>query len=195
MTVTLLVGGARSGKSTIGQRLAAVGGGPVTVVATADRSFADDGSADTEMADRIRAHRADRPEAWATVEAPIELPRALTDAGPTVLVDCVTLWLSNLMLGGADDAALARSVDEMATACVARTGTTIVIANDVGSGIVPMEALSRRFRDAHGRMNQRLAAVADRSFLVVAGRLLELRDPVDHLPELEKSVVDRAQLS
>ena len=189
MTVTLLVGGARSGKSTIGQRLAAAGGGPVTVVVTADRSFADDGSADAEMADRIRAHRTDRPEAWVTVEAPIELPRALADAGPTVLVDCVTLWLSNLMLGGTGDAALASKVDELAMACAARTGTTIVIANDVGSGIVPMEALSRRFRDAHGRMNQRLAAVADRSFLVVAGRLLELREPVDQLPELTGSWV------
>ncbi|MDA3038160.1 MAG: bifunctional adenosylcobinamide kinase/adenosylcobinamide-phosphate guanylyltransferase [Actinomycetota bacterium] len=184
--MTLLVGGARSGKSTIGQRLAAAaaGGQQVVVVVTADPSFADEGSADPEMVDRIRAHRADRPTAWATVEAPIDLARALTDAGPTVLVDCVTVWLSNLMLGGADDIELAGAVDVVATACAARAGATIVITNDVGSGIVPMEALSRRFRDAHGRMNQRLAAVADRSFLVVAGRLLELRDPIDHLPEL-----------
>lgn len=184
MTVTLLIGGARSGKSTIGQRLAAADGGPVTVVVTADSSFVDAGLGDTEMADRIRAHRADRPESWTTTEAPVDLPHALAVAGPTVLIDCVTLWLSNLMLAGADDAELRIAFDELAVACAAREGTTIIVANEVGSGVVPMETLSRRFRDAHGRLNQRLATVADRAFLVVAGRLLELSHPARHLPEL-----------
>ncbi len=184
MTVTLLLGGARSGKSTIGQRLAAADGGPVTVVVTAESPLTDTGFIDTEMADRIRAHRADRPDSWATVEAPVDLPNAVAVAGRTVLIDCVTLWLSNLMLGGADDAELRVAFDELTAACTARVGTTIIIANEVGSGVVPMEALSRRFRDAHGRLNQQLATVADRAFLVVAGRLLELDQPARHLPEL-----------
>ncbi len=105
-----------------------------------------------------------------------------------MLIDCVTLWLSNLLLTGADDAELRVAFDELAAACTARPGTTIIIANEVGSGVVPMEALSRRFRDAHGRLNQRLAAVADRAFLVVAGRLLELSHPARHLPELTEAL-------
>ena len=120
------------------------------------------------MRARVAAHRAERGDAgWRTVEEPLDLPAALRDAsGQPALVDCLTLWLSNLLLGGHDIAAAAAALD---TALDARTAPTVLVANEVGLGIVPDNALARRFRDEAGRLNQRVAARADAVVLMVAG--------------------------
>lgn len=161
MLLTLVLGGARSGKSRYAERLLAGAPPPWIYVATAD-------ALDEEMAQRIAEHKARRDGRWQTVEAPRDLAGALlgVPASTSVLIDCVTLWLSNLLLAEADiedemkrlDAALAQS-----------QGTTVIVANEVGFGIVPDNALARRFRNLQGWLNQRLAARADRVVLMVAG--------------------------
>jgi adenosylcobinamide kinase / adenosylcobinamide-phosphate guanylyltransferase len=153
--VTLVLGGARSGKSAWAEN--ALKGG--TYIATAE-------ALDHEMADRIRRHRHRRGPAWSTVEAPIELPDAIEEARRPLLVDCLTLWLSNLMQAGRDvDAETGR----LCAALGAGPGPVVVVANEVGLGIVPDNPLARAFRDHAGRVNQRVAAVADRVVLMVAG--------------------------
>ena len=156
--LTLLVGGARSGKSSLAVRMAT---GEVVFVATAEPG-------DAEMAARIEAHRAERPGSWVTVEAPVDLTGALRDAPPDacVIVDCLTLWVANTM-----DETLAR---EAAGIAAARPGDTIVVTNEVGMGIVPANELARTYRDLLGRVNAIWADAADRVLLVVAGRTLEL---------------------
>jgi adenosylcobinamide kinase/adenosylcobinamide-phosphate guanylyltransferase len=157
--LTLVLGGARSGKSRHAESL--FGPGPRTYIATA-QAF------DDEMRDRIAAHRADRASAgWLTIEEPLELARALlvTDGSP-VLVDCLTLWLSNLMLA---DREIAPAVTALEAALAGRTARAVLVSNEVGLGIVPDNALARRFRDEAGRLHQRLAAQADTVTLVVAG--------------------------
>lgn len=171
MPLTVLLGGARSGKSTLAVRRARGFGGPVMFVATGQ-------ARDTEMAERIARHRADRPTDWSTVEAPVELAAALTGAPPgaCVIVDCLSLWVSNLLeRGDAEDAvtALARAAAGIAAA---RTTPTIAVSNEVGMGIVPVNELARRYRDALGRVNAIWAAAAADAALVVAGRLLALTD-------------------
>ena len=156
-----MLGGARSGKSRYAEGLIARSPQPWIYVATAEVR-------DDEMAERIAAHRARRDAGWQTVEAPHDLADALeaTPAGAAVLVDCLTLWLSNLMEGAFDiDAQTARLQDVLAD----RTGPTVLVANEVGLGIVPDNALARRFRDAQGILNQRLAAQATRVVMMVAG--------------------------
>lgn len=164
MTVTLLLGGARSGKSTAAQRLAEAAGGPPVYVATARV-----GDGDDEFAARVARHRADRDDRWTTVEEPLDLVRVLRDqrrAGRVVVVDCLTLWLTNLLLDERDvAAAVAGLCDELAV----DRGAVALVSNEVGQGIVPMHELSRRFRDEQGWCNQRVAAVADRVRLLVAG--------------------------
>ena len=155
-----MLGGARSGKSRYAEGLIARSPQPWIYVATAEVR-------DDEMAERIAAHRARRDAGWQTVEAPHDLADALeaTPAGAAVLVDCLTLWLSNLMEGAFDiDAQTARLQDVLAD----RTGPTVLVANEVGLGIVPDNALARRFRDAQGILNQRLAAQATRVVMMVA---------------------------
>jgi adenosylcobinamide kinase/adenosylcobinamide-phosphate guanylyltransferase len=123
---------------------------------------------DDEMAERIAAHRARRNAGWRSVEAPHDLAGAL-DTAPAdlrLLVDCITLWLSNRMLADAD---LEYEIERLEDALARRAGTTVLVSNEVGYGIVPENALARRFRDMQGRLNQRLAARADRVVLVVAG--------------------------
>ncbi|MEO6717552.1 MAG: bifunctional adenosylcobinamide kinase/adenosylcobinamide-phosphate guanylyltransferase [Novosphingobium sp.] len=166
--VTLLLGGARSGKSRFAQQWAEDHPGPLVYIATATAS-------DGEMADRIARHRHDRGERWLTVEEEIDLPAALTacqaEAG-AIVVDCITLWLSNLMLGGHDvDAGLARLVDALRRL----TKPVYVVSNEVGSGIVPEYPLGRAFRDEAGRVNQQLAQCAARVTLIVAGLPLWLK--------------------
>jgi adenosylcobinamide kinase / adenosylcobinamide-phosphate guanylyltransferase len=158
MPLTLLIGGARSGKSSLALRLAE---GEVVFIATGE-------AGDAEMAERIDAHRAERPPSWRTVEAPIDLTGALRDAPPDacVIVDCLTLWVANTM-----DEARAR---EAAALAVARPGQTIAVTNEVGLGIVPANELARSYRDLLGRVNTIWAEAADRVLLVVAGRTLEL---------------------
>jgi adenosylcobinamide kinase/adenosylcobinamide-phosphate guanylyltransferase len=156
---TLVIGGARSGKSRYAESLIAALPPPWIYVATAQAH-------DAEMAERIAAHRARRGGQWRTIEAPRDLVGALraNNLAPT-LIDCLTLWLSNLMLADADiDAEIDRLEGELAS-----TSKVVLVANEVGSGIVPDNALARRFRDWQGILNQRIAARADRVVLVVAG--------------------------
>jgi len=159
--LTLVLGGARSGKSRYAESLITARAPPWIYLATAQ-------AGDDEMVQRIAAHRARRNAGWQTIEAPHDLAGALDAAGARapLLVDCVTLWLSNRMLAEADvDAEVARLEDALAR----RIGAAVLVSNEVGYGIVPDNALARRFRDAQGRLNQRLAACADRVVLVVAG--------------------------
>jgi adenosylcobinamide kinase / adenosylcobinamide-phosphate guanylyltransferase len=159
--ITLVLGGARSGKSRYAERLIQALPAPWLYVATAE-------AADAEMAERIAAHRARRGDGWRTVEAPQHLGPALATSPlhAPLLVDCMTLWLSNRMLAQAD---IEREMGELAAALERRTGTLVLVSNEVGSGIVPENPLARRFRDLQGRLNQRLAARADRVVLLVAG--------------------------
>ena len=156
--ITLLIGGARSGKSALALRLAE---GEVVFIATAEPG-------DAEMAERIERHRAERPATWRTVEEPVDLAGALRDAPPDacVIVDCLTLWVANTM-----DEERAR---DAAAVAAARPGATIAITNEVGLGIVPANALAREYRDLLGRVNAIWAEAAERVLLVVAGRTLEL---------------------
>ena len=176
MALTLLLGGARSGKSALAVRAARGWGGPVEVVVTAE-------ARDAEMAARIRRHRAERPAGWRTVEAPRELEMALqgTAPGALVIVDCLTLWVANLMEQGLDDGRVEAMARSAAATAAARAAPTVAVSNEVGAGIVPADALSRRYRDLLGQVNAAWAAAADRSLLLVAGRALPLVDPLEVL--------------
>ncbi len=132
---------------------------------------------DDEMIDRIARHRADRPSNWLTVEAPRDLPERVGAVDPdhTLLLDCVSFWIANLVLGDDTDAEIERRIDVLAsTLADRRDGPTIVVTNEVGQGIVPADSISRRFRDLNGQANRALATVLDRSLLVVAGQVVEL---------------------
>lgn len=164
----LVLGGARSGKSRHAQAIAEARGGALVFIATA-QAF------DGEMIDRIARHRADRDDRWTTLEAPVALPAAIraADAPDTVmLVDCLTLWASNLLLG---DHPIDPAVDALVAALSPTQGTIVLVANEVGYGIVPDNALARRFRDVAGLLNQRVAAAVDRVDLVAAGIALRLK--------------------
>lgn len=165
--VTLVLGGARSGKSSHAERLLA-GHSPRSYIATAQ-------AGDEEMAARIAHHRDRRGTGWHTVEAPLELPDAImreADAGNHMLVDCVTLWLSNLMLDKRDTAHALSGL----TRALATVSTRIVlVSNEVGMGIVPENALARSFRDLAGLANQEIAAAAHEVIFVAAGLPLTLK--------------------
>jgi adenosylcobinamide kinase / adenosylcobinamide-phosphate guanylyltransferase len=158
--ITLVLGGARSGKSRFAERLIAATPPPWLYIATAE-------ALDTEMASRIATHQARRSADWVTREAPHDLTAALTSAADRpVLIDCLTLWLSNRMLAEAD---VETEVVALLQALAQHKNTVVAVANEVGLGIVPDNALARRFRDLQGVLNQRIAAVADRVILMVAG--------------------------
>ena len=164
----LVLGGARSGKSSFAERLAMESGLDRVYIATAE-------AGDQEMGDRIAHHRARRGEGWRTIEAPDRLEEALASAageGRAVLVDCLTLWLSNLIHRDAD--ANARSAT-LCTALRRAPGLIVIVSNEIGLGLVPETPLGRRFRDAHGRLNQVVAAAADRVVFVAAGLPLFLK--------------------
>lgn len=164
--LTLVLGGARSGKSRHAEALITELPGPWVYVATAEAQ-------DAEMAARIAAHRAARGDGWRTMEAPLDLPGALAGAGGApVLVDCLTLWLTNLLLAGRDVAA-ARAA--LLGALAARSAATVLVSNEVGLGIVPESALARVFRDEAGRLHQALAARADRVLFMVAGLAMTVK--------------------
>jgi adenosylcobinamide kinase/adenosylcobinamide-phosphate guanylyltransferase len=168
MAVTLILGGARSGKSRFAENLACAGRQTPVYIATAE-------AGDAEMHARITEHQARRGSAWTTVEEPLdiaELIAAHAAAGSHLLVDCLTLWLSNLMAAERDAAAAA---DRLASALAAASGDVTLVSNEVGLGIVPMNALARDFRDEAGRLNQRIAQVADTVFFMVAGLPLALK--------------------
>ena len=165
--MTLVLGGARSGKSNYAETLATAIPPPWIYVATAQ-------AGDEEMRLRIAEHQAARGQGWSTVEAPLDLPRALLSApgGTPILVDCITLWLSNLMLGGRDVDA---SVVALELALKRRQAPTIVVSNEVGLGIVPDTPLGRDFRDKAGVLNQRLASLANRVIFMVAGQPMTVK--------------------
>lgn len=161
-----MLGGARSGKSRYAESLVTALPPPWLYVATAE-------AGDSEMVARIAAHQARRGPSWTTIETPRNVAETLgTHADTPTLVDCLTLWLSNVMLADADVDAEIEQLDE----ALARAAAPIVlVANEVGFGIVPDSALGRRFRDLQGLLNQRIAARADRVVLVVAGLPLTLK--------------------
>jgi adenosylcobinamide kinase/adenosylcobinamide-phosphate guanylyltransferase len=170
MALTFLVGGARSGKSSLAVRLAAESGRTVVFVATSE-------ARDEEMAARIALHRGERPPEWTTVEALLDLGGALAAAPEEacVVLDCLTLWTSNALEAGWSDEAVAHAAEEVARLAASRAAPTVVVSNEVGLGVVPDTPLGRRYRDVHGRVNAIVAAAAERACLVVAGRALELR--------------------
>jgi adenosyl cobinamide kinase/adenosyl cobinamide phosphate guanylyltransferase len=167
MPFVLLLGGARSGKSAMAERLALDSGAPVTFIATAEPG-------DDEMAVRIRRHRDQRPHSWRTVEAPLELLAAVRSASRSdfLVVDCLTLWVSNLLEKGVDSTEIQVAAENVAHELSGRQG--VAVTNEVGLGIVPANELARIFRDVLGTVNARFAASAGRAILMVAGRALEL---------------------
>lgn len=167
MTVELIIGGARSGKSTLAERRATDSGLEVVYIATAT-------AGDDEMVERIAHHRQRRPAQWRTVEEPLQLAavlRAEAAAGRCILIDCITLWLTNLMLGPGLDPERSLLLEALPTL----PGRVILVSNEVGWGVVPMNELGRRFADEQGRINQAIAAACSRVTLVVAGQALELK--------------------
>lgn len=165
--LTLVLGGARSGKSRYAESLIEALPPPWIYLATAE-------ARDAEMAQRIAAHRARRNQSWRTIEAPHDLAGAVRAAPEqaAVLVDCLTLWLSNRMLAEAD---MDQEIGMLEAALANHAGTMVLVANEVGSGIVPDNALARRFRDLQGTLNQRIAARASRVVLMVAGLPLQVK--------------------
>jgi adenosylcobinamide kinase / adenosylcobinamide-phosphate guanylyltransferase len=176
MPLTLLTGGIRSGKSQAAIRLAMAWGGPVALIATAE-------ARDEEMAERIRRHRTGRPVEWRTVEEPVALEAALIDVagGAFVVVDCLTLWVANLMERGLSDDHIEERAKNAASLASDKTSPSVAVTNEVGSGIVPANALARRFEDVLGRINAIWAEAADRVLLMVAGRAILLSDPMQVL--------------
>ena len=167
--LTLILGGARSGKSRHAQTLAEASGLAVTVVATAR-------AGDAEMAQRIARHRAERPAHWHTVEEPLALADTLARHAETSriqVVDCLTLWLLNLLEAGED--VFPRERAELLAVLPGLAGDVVLVANEVGLGVVPLGELSRRFVDEAGRLNQALAGIADEVVLVAAGLPLYLK--------------------
>ena len=162
MTLVVLLGGARSGKSTRAVNLASGAGAPVTFVATGE-------ARDEEMASRIEEHRLARPAAWTTIEEPLDLRSALeaAPAADTVVIDCLSLWVANLLEHE-------REPDDLAPVAAVRPGLTIAVSNEVGLGIVPVNALARRYRDVLGRVNADWVAASDEAFFCVAGRTIAL---------------------
>lgn len=171
-----ITGGARSGKSTFAEQLAVGFGAPLGYLATAR-------SLDGEMNDRIRKHQERRGTAWHTIEEPLHLAQTLRDqdgAYQAILIDCLTLWLTNLILQHdslTDDTEerIMADVDQLEAALSAMTTPVIIVSNEVGMGIVPEHRLGRIFRDIAGRANQALAAAADEAWLVTSGIPLRLK--------------------
>lgn len=166
--VILVLGGARSGKSGFAQKRAETFPNALTYVATA-QAF------DAEMTDRIARHRADRGPRWRTVECPLNLAQAIREtqnSDAVLLVDCLTLWISNLMMAEKD---IALASAELITALEAAVGTVVLVSNEVGQGIVPDNALARRFRDEAGWLHQAVAKVADEVWFVTAGLPQQLK--------------------
>ncbi len=174
----LILGGARSGKSRLAQRLVEDMKGPVAYVATGE-------AGDQEMEDRIRAHRIGRPEAWSTIEAPLDVGQAILSDGSgasVYIVDCVTLLASNALMRLPDsrrwegaEAVVMDQVRDLLAGYERSDANWIVVSNEVGFGLVPSNPLGRVYRDALGRANQRLAEAADIVYLSVAGLSLRLK--------------------
>ncbi|MEO6125296.1 MAG: bifunctional adenosylcobinamide kinase/adenosylcobinamide-phosphate guanylyltransferase [Ilumatobacteraceae bacterium] len=182
-SLTLLIGGARSGKSDLAvqigerhERSLDPASPTVTFIATAQRF-------DDDMDNRINRHRAERPP-WPTIEEPLALDAALalTPDDSLAIIDCLTLWVSNAMLAEWPDTDTEMAAARFARLAADRGGPTVVVTNEVGLGIHPETDLGRRYRDLLGRVNRSWAAAADRTLLLVAGRILPLHDPWEFLP-------------
>jgi adenosylcobinamide kinase/adenosylcobinamide-phosphate guanylyltransferase len=167
--LAVLIGGARSGKSALALERAASAEAVVFLAIGEGR--------DDEMAARIERHRRERPDRWTTVEEPLALVDALEAADPGVclVVDCLTLWVSNVMEAGRSDDEIEADANRAARAAATRSGATVVVTNEVGLGIVPDAPLGRRYRDLLGRVNAIFVAAADEALFVVAGRALPLQ--------------------
>jgi adenosylcobinamide kinase / adenosylcobinamide-phosphate guanylyltransferase len=167
MGVTLIIGGVRSGKSSKALELARREGGAVSFIATAQ-------ALDDEMADRITRHRLERPASWTTLETPIEVASDLRRVaqGDCVIIDCMTLWVSNCLETMSFNQ-IEQTATDLASVAAQRTGMTIVVSNEVGSGVVPMQQLARTYVDVMGRVNAIWSDVATTMLLMVAGRALE----------------------
>lgn len=163
----LITGGARSGKSTLAERMTLRLGTPAIYIATAE-------ALDDEMSERIARHRARRGPEWQTIAAPLDLVGALRDSDGQAprLVDCLTLWLSNLMFASRDVLA---ETDALALCIARQTSPVVFVTNEVGAGIVPDNALARAFRDAAGLMNQHIATACDEVWFTVAGQPLKVK--------------------
>jgi adenosylcobinamide kinase/adenosylcobinamide-phosphate guanylyltransferase len=161
LSLTLVLGGARSGKSRYAEQMVMASAPPWIYIATAEPF-------DGEMRARIGEHKSRRGDDWQTVDAPTDLAGAIEDAPQdcTVLVDCLTLWLNNLMFRKID---IETAIGNLEAALAERDAPTVIVSNEVGFGIVPDNAEARRFRDLQGRLNQRIAAMAGRVVLMVAG--------------------------
>jgi len=173
--LTLVLGGARSGKSRYAETLVEAASSAALLIATAEPG-------DAEMRQRIAAHRARRDRRWSVIEEPLALAATLgaeARPGRPVLVDCLTLWLSNIMLAGRDADA---EIDALVAALPALRGPVIMVANEVGLGIVPENALARAFRDHAGRLNRDIAAAADRVCFLAAGLPLLLKNVARAVP-------------
>lgn len=165
----LIIGGARSGKSCFAQRLAEQYAEGIVLIVTAE-------ILDAEMAARVSQHRAERPPHWQVIEAPLDLPqaiRAARSAAHCVLVDCLTLWLSNILCTQPNT--LGARVEALCAELSRAQGELLLVSNEVGWSIVPENALARTFRDEQGRLNQRVAAIVDQVTLVAAGLPLQLK--------------------
>jgi adenosylcobinamide kinase / adenosylcobinamide-phosphate guanylyltransferase len=183
--LTLILGGARSGKSRYAQSFCCRSS-QVVYIATAR---ADEVDSDQEMRERVARHRADRPTNWWTVEEPLDLPRAIREAPleAVLLIDCATLWISNLMWEyreqtvAAQENQILAKVDDLILASRRRAedagvaGEIIIVSNEVGGGLTPEHPVGRAFRDLHGFANQRLAQAADKVIYIVAGLPLLLK--------------------
>jgi adenosylcobinamide kinase / adenosylcobinamide-phosphate guanylyltransferase len=171
----VLLGGARSGKSSLAVELATRSNKTVVFIATAQAH-------DQDMKNRIARHQAERPS-WTTIESPIELNAALKDcpANSLVIIDCLTLWVSNLMLAGYSETEIRTANTRTLAAIDKRAGTTIAVSNEVGLGIVPEKTIGREYRDVLGRVNQQWARASSRSLFLVAGMAINLYEPKELL--------------
>jgi len=166
---TLLLGGARSGKSDLAVKLATQWDGEVVLAATAEAS-------DDDMAARIAQHQVDRPDHWDLIEAPLLGAGDVVDADPGALliIDCITLLVNNLMFNNRSDEQIGEHASILTHALISRSAPTLVISNEVGLGVVPETELGRRYRDVLGRYNRRLAERAETALFVAAGRAMPL---------------------
>ena len=171
--LTVLLGGARSGKSALAVEIATGHGQAVTYLATSPTIPGDD-----DLAQRIARHRAERPSTWTTIEEQLDLASALARADtPVVIVDCLTVWAGNMLHHGHDEQAILDASDAAIAIATNRDLAAVVVSNEVGLGIVPDNELARDSRDLLGRVNQRWVAAADHALFMVAGRALPLREP------------------
>jgi adenosylcobinamide kinase / adenosylcobinamide-phosphate guanylyltransferase len=172
MSLVLLLGGARSGKSALAVRLAEQSGQPVTFVATAE-------ARDEEMAVRIARHRAARPAGWTTIEEPVDLAGALerVAADSCLVLDCLSLWLANALERGLEEEEIRSQAADAAVRMAAREPLSLAVSNEVGLGVVPATGLGRRYRDLLGAVNAIWSETASQAVFVAAGRLLPLLPP------------------